>query len=375
MFLMLPFVTTSPWYRPWHAVEMWLLSVVAALCGRWLFLRRPDAAAGPARRVLIVGTGPRAMRVYEETCIRRPFRYVLVGFVDNPSDVSSTFARRRLLGPVDNLGSLLMEYAVDEVLVALPIKSCYSMIQRTINICERAGVQANYLADVFTTSLARPRYDASDSTPVVAMKVVTDDQRLVIKRAIDIVGATVGLVLCAPLLLAIGVAIKVTSPGPVIYAQVRHGLRRRRFRMYKFRTMVANAEALMPSLEASNEATGPVFKIKRDPRVTSVGRLLRRLSLDELPQLLNVLKGEMSLVGPRPLPTRDVAHFDEAWLIRRFSVPPGLTGLWQIRGRSELGFDDWMTLDLKYIDNWSLLLDTKILLGTIPAVVFGRGAN
>jgi lipopolysaccharide/colanic/teichoic acid biosynthesis glycosyltransferase len=161
----------------------------------------------------------------------------------------------------------------------------------------------------------------------------------------------------------------------VIYSQVRHGLRRQRFTMLKFRTMVANAESLQASLEELNEATGPVFKIKRDPRLTPLGAMLRKLSLDELPQLLNVLKGDMSLVGPRPLPTRDLAHFGEAWLIRRFSVPQGITGLWQISGRSDLSFDDWMALDLQYIDQWSLALDARILLRTIPAVLSGRGAK
>lgn len=376
MFLIIPLVSTSPWFRPWHVLEMWLLSVAAALCGRWLLLRSSDSrAAGPARRVLIVGTGPRALRAYEELCIRQPFRYVLVGFVDSVPAVSSTFVRRRLLGPVEQLGPLLMEYAVDQVLVALPIKSCYSLIQRTIDVCERAGVQANYLADVFTTSLAKPRFDTSNSTPVVAMKAVIDDQRVAVKRGVDIVGAGLGILALAPLALVIAVAIKVTSPGPVIYTQIRHGLRRRRFRMYKFRTMVANADHLQASLESRNEAKGPVFKIKDDPRMTPLGKVLRRLSLDELPQLVNVLKGDMSLVGPRPLPTRDVAHFDEEWLIRRFSVPQGITGLWQISGRSNLGFDDWMTLDLQYIDNWSLTLDAKILLSTLPAVVFGKGAS
>ena len=168
---------------------------------------------------------------------------------------------------------------------------------------------------------------------------------------------------------------RATSPGPALFAQERYGYRKRRFRMLKFRTMVADAERLQAGLEAQNEARGPVFKIARDPRLTRVGAFLRRTSLDELPQLWNVLRGDMSLVGPRPLPVRDVARFEEPWLMRRFSVRPGLTCLWQVGGRSDVGFDAWVALDLEYIDRWSLALDARILLRTVPAVLSGRGAR
>jgi lipopolysaccharide/colanic/teichoic acid biosynthesis glycosyltransferase len=161
----------------------------------------------------------------------------------------------------------------------------------------------------------------------------------------------------------------------VLFAQERYGYMKRRFRMQKFRTMVVEAERLQAALEQWNEAAGPVFKIRNDPRITPVGRWLRRTSLDELPQLWHVLTGEMSLVGPRPLPVRDVGHFAEPWLMRRFSMRPGLTCLWQISGRSDLGFDRWIALDLEYIDRWSLGLDFRILLLTLPAVLSGRGAE
>ncbi len=209
---------------------------------------------------------------------------------------------------------------------------------------------------------------------MVSLKVVQDDYRLVVKRCIDIVGAVVGLVLFAPLMVAIGVAIKLTSPGPAFFSQERYGLRKRRFRMYKFRTMVLDAEKQQANLESCNEAQGPVFKIRNDPRITSVGRVLRKTSLDELPQFLNVLRGQMSLVGPRPLPKRDVSRFDDASLMRRFSVKPGLTCLWQVSGRSDVDFERWIELDLKYIDNWSLSLDLEILAKTFPSVLAGRGA-
>ena len=173
---------------------------------------------------------------------------------------------------------------------------------------------------------------------MVSLKVVQDDYRLVVKRCIDIVGAIVGLVLFGPLMLAIAAAIKLTSPGPALFSQERYGLHKRRFRMYKFRTMVLDAEKQQADLESCNEAQGPVFKIRNDPRITSIGRLLRKTSLDELPQFFNVLRGEMSLVGPRPLPKRDVSRFDDASLMRRFSVKPGLTCLWQVNGRSNTAF-------------------------------------
>jgi exopolysaccharide biosynthesis polyprenyl glycosylphosphotransferase len=206
------------------------------------------------------------------------------------------------------------------------------------------------------------------------MEVVTNDYRLVIKRGIDIITAAVGLVIAAPIFAAIAVAIKATSPGPVVFGQERYGWRKRLFRMYKFRTMVIDAEALQATLEGRNEASGPVFKIRDDPRITRVGRFLRKTSLDELPQLWNVLRGDMSLVGPRPMATRDVHRFTQAELMRRFSVKPGMTCLWQISGRSSIGFDEWIRLDLEYIDNWSLSSDFGILARTIPAVIRGEGA-
>ena len=199
--------------------------------------------------------------------------------------------------------------------------------------------------------------------------------RMVTKRTLDVAVSATALLLLSPVLLVAAAAVKLSSPGPVVFAQERYGLNRRRFRMYKLRTMVADAEALQAGLEDQNEASGPVFKIRKDPRITPVGHLLRRTSLDEVPQLLNVLRGEMSLVGPRPLPVRDVDRFTEAALMRRFSIRPGVTCLWQISGRSDLTFDDWIRLDLKYIDEWSIALDLQILVQTFPAVLRGTGAS
>jgi exopolysaccharide biosynthesis polyprenyl glycosylphosphotransferase len=207
------------------------------------------------------------------------------------------------------------------------------------------------------------------------MHVVPDDQRLMVKRFLDSVCAAAAILVLCPIMLAAAVAVKLTSPGPVLFSQERFGLNRRRFSMLKFRTMVADAEQLQGELEDRNEAEGPVFKIAADPRVTPVGRFLRRTSIDELPQLFNIMRGEMAIVGPRPLPVRDVRRFTRASDMRRFSVRPGLTCLWQISGRSTLNFDEWIRLDLRYIDGWSLALDFRILVRTLPAVLRGTGAH
>jgi len=190
----------------------------------------------------------------------------------------------------------------------------------------------------------------------------------------DVVVSLALLVLLLPVFLIVPILIRLDSPGPAFFVQQRLGLNKRRFSLYKFRTMVRDAEKLQQELEELNEADGPVFKIRNDPRITRIGRFLRTTSIDELPQLFNVLKGDMSLVGPRPLPVRDYEGFDRHWFNRRFSVRPGITCTWQVDGRSDLPFDKWIKLDLQYIDNWSLPLDLRILLKTVPAVLRGRGA-
>jgi exopolysaccharide biosynthesis polyprenyl glycosylphosphotransferase len=198
---------------------------------------------------------------------------------------------------------------------------------------------------------------------------------LLFKSVMDRLGAALLIVVGMPVWLFIALLIKVTSPGPVFYRQERCGLRGRVFTMYKFRSMVSNAEQLREDLATFNEMDGPVFKIAKDPRITLLGRFLRRTSLDELPQLINVMQGFMSLVGPRPLPVYEVKKFNNPWQRRRLSMKPGITCLWQISGRNQIGFEEWMRLDLVYIDNWSLWLDLRILLKTIPVVLLGRGAH
>lgn len=356
----------------------WLAAVATTLVARHIVhVLDPEwtSAGRLTRRLLIVGSGSRALKLYEAMINQAGNNYKLIGFVDSrPAQEMDDAVATRLVGSLAELENILARHVVDEVLIALPIKSCYNQIQETIETCERVGIDCKYLSDIFRVSHAKPHFERTRHFPVISMKMTNDDYRLLIKRALDIMVGAAALVFLSPLMLLTAIAIKLTSPGPIIFAQSRYGLNKRRFKMYKFRTMVPNAEALQKQLEDKNEVQGPVFKIKNDPRLTPIGKFLRKTSIDELPQFYNVLLGDMSLVGPRPLPERDVAQFSEASLLRRFSVKPGLTCLWQISGRSNTDFDNWIRQDLEYIDQWSLGLDLMILLKTPPAVLKGRGA-
>jgi exopolysaccharide biosynthesis polyprenyl glycosylphosphotransferase len=280
--------------------------------------------------------------------------------------------RERYLGGLERLDKLLKENPVSVVFCSLPVKSMYEPIQQVIAVCEQFGVEVRHSSHLFQTKIAR--LDRTPGTSYSILRMVRDDWTRYAKRAMDIVGAGTLLLLTSPILLAAGIAIKLTSQGPIFFSQDRYGLYRRRFRIYKMRTMVVNAETLQAQLEGQNELGGPVFKIKEDPRITKVGAFLRKTSIDELPQLWNVLSGDMSLVGPRPLAVRDVLKIEDSAQLRRFSVLPGITCIWQMSGRNNTDFANWIRQDLEYIDKWSLLLDLKILIGTVPAVLWGKGA-
>ena len=325
------------------------------------------------RTVLICGTGLRARILAMELAQHPDFRYQLAGFIDSkPQPDCSRIAP--VLGGVSDLETILMRLPVDEVMVALPIKSHFAEIEEIVGVCGRAGIQTQYSLELFTSEIAKNHSVHPNDGSRMVLEMVHQDHRLVLKSTLDRILSTLGLIVLSPLMLAIAVAVKLTSPGPIFFVQQRFGLGKRKFGMIKFRTMVVDAEARQAALEHLNEHKGPTFKIKADPRITKLGAFLRKTSLDELPQLINVLKGDMSLVGPRPLPSRDVERFHEAWLMRRFSVKPGITGLWQVSGRAGTDFDNCIKLDLRYIDKWSLLLDIKILFRTIAAVAKGRGA-
>jgi len=250
-------------------------------------------------------------------------------------------------------------------------------VQLAVAACEAEGVEAWLNADFIKTSVARPTYESFGMRPMLVFRATPEiSWSLMIKSSIDRVGAFLVIFLLSPLFLLIGLAVALTSRGPVIFRQQRAGLHGRPFTMFKFRTMCKDAESKRQELEERNEMTGPVFKVANDPRVTPIGRLLRRTSMDELPQLYNVLRGDMSLVGPRPLPLYELAKFERVEHRRRLSMKPGLTCLWQIRGRNQVcNFDDWVRMDLEYIDNWTLGLDLVILVRTVPAVLAGWGAK
>ena len=258
--------------------------------------------------------------------------------------------------------------------IYLPLRSFYERAFEVAARCE----QQNYRAvgrRVFSLQKARAHAGEFEGEHFIATDAASRNWgALIAKRALDIAVSSFLLVLLAPLFFIVSLAIKWSSPGPVFFSQERMGVNKRRFRIRKFRTMVPNAEKMLAELEERNEVSGPVFKIKEDPRITAIGRVLRRTSIDELPQLLNVLNGDMSLVEPRPLPVRDYDGFREDWQRRRFSVRPGITCLWQVKGRSTIGFEEWMKLDLQYMDEWSIWLDLKILAWTIPVVMRGTGA-
>jgi exopolysaccharide biosynthesis polyprenyl glycosylphosphotransferase len=259
--------------------------------------------------------------------------------------------------------------------MALPVRSLHEEGSRIAALCEEQGINLRLLTNIFNLKTTLSAAEDVHSYPLITHYMSSiEGWPVFLKRFFDIMISSLVILLLCPVLLVVAILIKLTSPGPVLFVQKRLGLNKRRFDVYKFRTMVVDAEARLPDLEHLNEVSGPVFKIKNDPRITRIGRFLRKTSIDELPQLFNVLRGEMSLVGPRPLPVRDYEGFNEDRQRRRFSAKPGITCLWQIRGRSSIPFEQWMELDLQYIDKWSLWLDLEILMRTIPAVLKGSGA-
>ena len=329
------------------------------------------------RQVLIVGTNPRAEEFARTIANRPDLGYHLIGFADDEWQGNEGFAKngQAIVIGLDRFSEFLRERIVDEVVIALPMKSCYSQAARIVGECQEQGVMVHTLNSLFDCQQGRLDAKQLDALHLSTYNTtVCEGWPSVFKRLLDIIASSALLLLLAPMFLIVALLAKLDSSGPVFFIQERVGMNKRKFRMFKFRTMVVNAEKQQLALEKLNEADGPVFKIKADPRITRLGKYLRKASIDELPQLLNVLKGDMSLVGPRPLPLRDYQGFDEDRLRRRFSVRPGITCLWQVNGRSSTTFRRWMELDMQYIDNWSLWLDLKILAKTVPAVLGGSGA-
>jgi exopolysaccharide biosynthesis polyprenyl glycosylphosphotransferase len=331
------------------------------------------------RQVLIIGTNPRATHLAVRIGRKPELGYRVLGFADDPWPGLRGF--KELGYPIStdlsHLSQFLRESVVDEVFICLPLKSYYETIRDIIERCESQGILVRLLGRLFDLRMAHAMSaeNLGDETVVSIYNAgQLDGWPFLLKRLFDVVIATALVVFLLPVFILTALAIRVTSTGPVFFLQERVGINKRRFRVFKFRTMVIDAEKRQGTLETLNEATGPVFKIRNDPRITPIGKFLRKTSIDELPQLLNVIAGDMSLVGPRPLPVRDYNGFSQDWHRRRFSVRPGITCLWQVNGRSRLPFERWMELDMEYIDKWSLWLDLKILVKTVPAVLRGSGA-
>jgi exopolysaccharide biosynthesis polyprenyl glycosylphosphotransferase len=275
----------------------------------------------------------------------------------------------------DEVRGLLEGGGVDELIIVVDRESLNEHTDTFLH-CEELGVTARVVLNFFPHSISRMELHEFEGFPLLSFSTApTNEVLMFVRRVLDVLLAGIILVIFGPfVMLPAALLIKLTSPGPVLFKQKRCGHNGRVFTMYKFRSMVDNAEQLRVEMEAFNEMDGPVFKFSRDPRITTIGKIIRRRSIDELPQLFNVLQGHMSLVGPRPPLPKEVARY-ERWQRRRLSMKPGMTCLWQISGRNEVSFEDWMKLDLTYIDNWSLLLDLKILLKTVPVVLLGRGAK
>ena len=346
---------------PGFVLVFWIGSSGLTILGRLVLrsiLERLRLRGRNLRHMLIVGTNSRSIQFARKIESKPEFGYRLIGFVDNEYAKNGDFERSgyALAANFNNFSTFLRQNVVDEVVISLPMKSLYDQASRIVTLCGEQGIIVRSLSDIFNLKSRQLDVDQFEDHPVITVtNGAMNGFPVLVKRAMDFIASLILLTILAPFFFVIALLIKLTSPGTAFFVQERIGLNKRRFRLYKFRTMVPGAEKKLAELEDLNEVSGPVFKIKNDPRITWIGKFLRKTSVDELPQLINVLKGDMSLVGPRPLPVRDYEGFDEDWHRRRFSVRPGITCLWQVNGRSNTSFDKWMKLDMEYIDNWNLM--------------------
>jgi exopolysaccharide biosynthesis polyprenyl glycosylphosphotransferase len=323
---------------------------------------------------LLVGAGDVGRMVMRTVAARPDYGLKLVGFLDDhPAKSNTDVGRFKALGPLENAHDVIERNNIDRVIICLPWQT-HRTIQRLLRECEQMKVAAYVVPDLFQLTKNQMKVEELNGIPLLTTRDISiQGWNLFVKRSFDlIVGGFMGLV-TFPFALLIALAIRLDSPGPIFYAQERVGKNGRCFRCYKFRSMVTNADELLPQITEMNESSGPLFKIRNDPRLTRVGRFIRRYSLDELPQVFNVLRGDMSLIGPRPNLPSEVEHYQE-WMKKRLSVSPGMTGLWQVSGRSDLTFDEMVLLDIFYVENWSMGMDLSILLRSVPAVIQARGA-
>jgi exopolysaccharide biosynthesis polyprenyl glycosylphosphotransferase len=365
----------SSYYLFWSSLAFAIFYIAAARAAYERLTAELMRSAGYQRRAVLVGSGGHIADVAhalagDRSGIGQNPPIEVVGFL-SPKRLPANGLRS--LGSLEDLEQVLSGSSIDEVIIADPDFPQDDAVE-LVDQCHRRGVRVRLAPSTMEILIHRAEFVPGQSVPLFELgPPVFEGVDFALKRTFDIVGATLLLILLSPLLLAITLAVRLSSRGPVVFRSMRRGIGQRPFACLKFRTMRTDAEESQDELEELNEASGALFKIREDPRLTRVGQLLRRFSLDELPQLVNVLRGEMSLVGPRPLPERDYAMLED-WHRKRYLVLPGLTGLWQVSGRSELDFDDLVHLDFIYLEHWSLALDLTILLKTIPAVLSRRGA-
>ena len=368
-----PNLTYSRGLFPLAAVFILLLLTLSRIVKNVLINRLRRRGVG-IRRILIVGAGEVGRAVIRSIVAHPELGYRVVGFVDDdPARGQSDLGKIKALGNVDNLVALIDEHRIDLVITTLPWMY-HRKILRIVRQCEGQQVQVYIVPDLLQTAIRHVDVEYLGEVPVLGVRESAITRGgLLFKRGFDIVASFLALTLVAPLMLLVALLIKLNSPGPAIFAQTRIGKDGKPFICFKFRTMRQGAELEKEALMAKNEGEERLFKIKNDPRTTFVGRWLRRLSLDELPQFFNVLRGEMSIVGPRPQVPQEVELYLE-WHHHRLTVLPGITGMWQVSGRSELGFDEMALLDIWYAENWSFLLDLKILFKSVGVVLTGKGA-
>jgi exopolysaccharide biosynthesis polyprenyl glycosylphosphotransferase len=354
------------------AAFVFVFLAAARLVQRWWMGRLRRQGIG-VTRALVVGADETGRTLMRHIVAQPDLGYQIVGFVDDNPARQHDIGRFQALGGTDTIRRLVRDHQVDKVILTLPWQE-QQKIKEIMEECEQAGVESMIVPDLFQLSLTRVSLDEIRGVPLIGIhEPVLTGANLALKRVIDIAVSGLVLVLFSPLWLLLALLIKIESPGPVLFQQTRVGRNGHNFTIYKFRSMRQDAEQEREKLSHQNEADGPLFKIRNDPRVTRMGRFLRKTSLDEIPQLWNVLKGDMSLIGPRPALPTEVAQYQD-WHHKRLEVAPGLTGLWQVSGRSDVTFDEMMLLDIYYAERWSPMLDTMILLKTIPTVLLQRGA-
>jgi exopolysaccharide biosynthesis polyprenyl glycosylphosphotransferase len=338
-----------------------------------LFLEIRNSNGNHLQNILVVGTGSLAQDFIRKVKENKDWKIRILGILDWEKNQKGKFLHGfQVVGILEDLPQIIKNKHIDYIVYAVS-RRFLNTIEKSISLCEKMGVSTCILADFFPNKISKQKLFTLENKPFIFNSYAPQkEQGMWLKEILDQTLSFILIIFFSPLFLLIAFLIKVSSKGPVLFKQQRVGLNGRKFTLYKFRTMVEYAERLKDTLLVENEMDGPVFKIKEDPRITKLGKFLRKISLDELPQLFNIFFGDMSLVGPRPPLPEEVSQYD-LWHRRRLRVKPGLTCLWQVNGRNKINFENWMKLDLEYIDNWSLFLDFKILLKTIPAVLSGSG--